>query len=202
MPPGRLADDGHRAVGLVRDPPAGERARAAEQAIDHRRRPRQPAAAVAAQARVVEDHGAAGCDERVPAVPVGLRALFGVVAVDEDEVDLAAPARADHGAVVDVPGHPRAAVTATCARDHPPARALRRPPSGGQRQDLLAERVDEVKLGARLEDLAQHDGGRALVDADLDHATPPRRRHAQHVRVGPRVHRARRDQAGADEQST
>ena len=121
----------------------------AEERVDHRRRPRQPAPAVLRQARVVEQHRAAGLDEAVPVLPVGAHALLAVVAVDEDEVDGALPALGDGAAVVDVPGHARAGVAARGAGHDAAARALGRPPARRQRPAVVAEGVDEVQLGAR-----------------------------------------------------
>ena len=58
------------------------------------------------------------------------------------------------------------------------------PQPARQRSGVVAERVDQVQLGAGLEHVAEHDGRRALVDADLDDA-PARRAaaRAQHARV-------------------
>ena len=64
---------------------------------------------------------------------------------------------------------------------------------------MVAEGVDEVQLGAGLEDLAEQHGRRALVDADLDDALAPGGDRAQQARVLLGVHRARGDQARADE---
>ena len=85
----------------------------------------------------------------------------------------------DGVAVVDVPVHARAGVTARGAGDDAAAGALGRPPSRGQRPAVVAEGVDEMQLGPGAEDLAQHDGRRALVDAELDHAPAAARRRAQ-----------------------
>src|SRR3984885_2098382 len=101
-----VAAHSDRSVGLRADLPTC-RALPAKMAGNHRRRPRQTAPPGLVGASVVKDDVPTEADEWAPVQPVALTALFGMVAVDEHEVELATPAGrylVRHG---DVPMHGR-----------------------------------------------------------------------------------------------
>jgi hypothetical protein len=170
---------------------------AAEELVHEGRRARPAAAARPALARVVEQDVAAGRDVLVPEPPVQPRRLLGVVAVDEDQVDRVGPSLRGVLAALDVPGHAWP-VAPRGAPDHPAARPLRGGPAGPQRGRMVAEGVDEVQFGRRVQDLAQRRRRRALVDADLHDAPGAARQALEQLPLALGVQAARRDEPRSD----